>query len=110
MHDFGHALENDIQKFLLFLSYFGFHYFGDNKDECIDKLAVDNLLADSIRKGDEACFYNLLAFILCISEVVVELNYFFKEHEDILRLRLLLFGEMDLLCSALCCLLVDLQF
>ena len=82
MHDFSKTFQNNCQKFILLLAYFGLTNFLNHVEKRVEKLVVDYLFEDFIRESDEASINGLLALILRISDVIVELYYLFEQHEN----------------------------
>ena len=73
----------------------------------VEELAVDDFIGDSFREGNQTGVDDLLTLVFCVSDVVVELNYFFQQHQHVLRLHLLFFGDDIFLYSFG---LIDFQF
>jgi hypothetical protein len=86
LHNLGEAVEHNAKILLFLLADLALHNLGDDIEETVQKLAVDNLLGNSFGEGDEAGIDHLLALVLGVGDVIVELHYFLEEHQDVLAL------------------------
>lgn len=70
---------------------------------------VDDLLQNFLGEGYQACINDLLRFVFGVCDVVVELDYLLQQHQDVLRLHILLTSQSHLGLAHRWSLLVDVQ-